>query len=104
MILANDDIRQIGVLFASGKGEGNREIDYVRMSKELNLHYGCLNYLSSKQSQLDHVKQVMSKSGKSDFLNLSNYGELRDKIKEYQGRLDQRSPSAALETVDSESI
>ena len=71
MILANDDIRQIGVLFASGKGEGNREIDYVRMSKELNLHYGCLNYLSSKQSQLDHDFQdtpVKEAIAKTDFV------------------------------------
>ena len=105
MILANDDIRQIGILFASGKGPGAREIDYVRMSKELNLHFGNLNYLTTRQSKLEQVKEVMSKSGKgSDYLHLSNYGELRDKIKDYQNRMDHRSPSAALETVDSESI
>jgi len=79
----NDDIRQIGVLFAATKDLPSREINYVRMSKELNLHYGCLSYLTNKQSKLEHVKEVMSKSGKSDYLNLSNYGELRDKIRKY---------------------
>ena len=71
--IANDDMRQVSVLFAaatdgvsnvaSSINSSNIMIDYVRMSKELNLHYGSLKHLTQKQGMIEHVKEVISKGG-----------------------------------------
>ena len=60
----------MGILFAA---QGDTAIiDYLRMSKELNLHYNSLNFVAARQSKIDTMKDVLSKSGKSDI-------HLRDK-------------------------
>jgi len=68
------------------------------MSKELNLHYSSLNYMASRQKKLDQVKEVMSKTGKSDLKQL-NPAEMRKLIREYQSKVDDDQSQKTKKTV-----
>ena len=75
-------MRIVSLLFPEPNDEG---VDYIRMSKELNLHYGSLKFLTFKQGNLDEVKEIMKSSAlDAKRANLFvNQGELRDKIREH---------------------
>ena len=54
------------------------------MSKELNLHYSSLNFVAARQSKLENLKDVLSKSGKSDCQYSAM--EMRKIIQDYQNK------------------
>ena len=91
--LSNDEVRKIGQLFAPADGNTDH-IDYIRMSKELNLHYGSLTYAGQQASTVNNLKEIIARQGKPDLKQL-NYQELRGMIQSYQSKLDtEKQPSA----------
>ena len=76
--LTNEEIRRCGVMFPAESGDSGK-IDFIRMSRDLQLHYSSLNFVGQRASNLETVKEVMSKSGKADRKNI-NTEELRNMI------------------------
>ena len=75
--LSKDQVKRIGMLF-SHDGD-SASIDYVRMSKELNLHYSSLNFIQQRVQNAHSLKQILSKPGKMGKTDLKhlNTQELR---------------------------
>jgi hypothetical protein len=78
--LAGADVKTVSTFFAAG-GDSNT-VDYVRMSKELQLHYSSLNFVTKRVKNVESLKEFMSKTGKSDMKHL-NTDELRLMIQVY---------------------
>ena len=52
------------------------------MSKELNLHYSSLNFMAARQNKIENLRDVLSKSGKSECKSYSAL-EMRKMIQDY---------------------
>ena len=72
----------MGVMF-SANGDSN-QVDFIKMSKDLQLHYSSLNYVSSRASKVNKVKEIMAVNGKTTDLKSLNTAELRKMIQGYQ--------------------
>lgn len=79
--LSNIDMRTISKMFAPA--EDSSMVDYIGMSKELQLHYSSLNFVQQRITNVESLKQIMNKSAKNEMKHL-NQDELRQMISIYQ--------------------
>ena len=73
-------MRTIGKLFSPP--EDSNMVDYISMSKDLQLHYSSLNFVQQRIANVESLKQIVGRSGKSDMKHL-NADELRNMISSY---------------------
>lgn len=57
--LSNDEVKRISLLFAPASQANSDSIDYIRMSRELNLHYDSLNFVSQKSGTAQNLKDII---------------------------------------------
>lgn len=83
--LSKIDMGTVSKLFAAA--HDSSLVDYIQMSKDLQMHYSSLNFVQQRITNVESLKQIMSKTGKSELKHL-NPDELRQMISVYQSKAD----------------